>query len=352
MKKITLLFFLACSFLVACQAKEVTPKDYDYALLQDKRLIAVQIDNQDRLSSKEEISLADASLSGLVARNLLETSDAYYSSTVFGKESESLVKIDKQTLTLTSKQVNFQTMGLVAKGDQLYRLTGTGELAILDQDFKEIQHSKLDLPATAFYDLIWLGDSLYVLANQAKEEGGSLISLSLLIRLNEKLEQVETIQLTESGAVLNMTAAAGKIYLTMTSQGQQTSGEPTPSSHLLVYDPETGQQDLLQLSMDFPSDIGYNALREELYIKSEAHQENTLLYHLYSLEGDLKAELSYPLSGQGQLEGTFLPQGQAYAYSNGQDLIIDDMEQGRRRTISLEGLNLNLEGDLSLLAGS
>lgn len=285
MKKIFVLIIFLCFALSACRETSVKVKhvDYPYAVIQGHRLIAFQLDEDGGISGKEEVRLPTEEAGNIQMRDLLETSDAYYATTSSGKSNENIIKISKKDWTVTTKPIKYQGMGLVAKGDAIYAVSTMGGLYKYDKNLKQLADNQLIQGTAVFEDLVTVGDDLYVLGQQGEyDENHNYKGNSLLWRLDDDLKPAETIVLSETGAIMNMTAVGSKIYMTMTSQGKLANGEPAPADKILTYDTATREQEVVHTGLDNPGEIAYNAERNELYVHRDNHRDRAVLYHLYT----------------------------------------------------------------------
>lgn len=353
MKKfIFLVVFLCFTFLVSCRGTSVKVQrtDYQYAIIQGNRLIAFQLDNAGAIIGKEVVRLPTEEAGEIRMRDLLETSDAYYATTLSGKANQNLIRISKKDWTVATKPIKYQGMGLVAKGDYLYALGIMGGLYKYDKKLQQVADQQLIQGRAAFDDMVVVGDDLYVLGQRGEyDENHNYHGDSILCRLDDELNTVETIVLSDAGGVMNMVAVGNKLYMTMTVQGKLPSGEPAPADKVLIYDTKSKEQEVVHIGLNSPYEIGYNAVRDELYVRRDSHQDNLVIYHLYSPDLELKDVLVYPLVEDRDTEGFMLENGEQYLYADGQKLLIRDFTRGNLSEVPLDDFGLDMTRSLVLL---
>lgn len=351
MKKYLGLLCFLCLVLVGCSptAQKIENKEYNAAVIQGKRLIAFQMTDQGTISGKEEIALINDAFDTLQMRDTVETKEAYYGTSSNGKAGDYLMKVSKKDWSVTIRDLNFQSIGMVAKGDQLYLLSEQGGVYRLNQKLEQVADNQLITGPASLSDLVMVGDQLYALGNRGSyDEENNYIGESVLYRLDEDMKIADTIVLSEQGAIMNMVAVDKKIYLTMTSQGDLPNGEPALADKLLTYDTETGEQAVHHLGIDGPREIGYNAKRNELYIRQEKLENNQVIYHLYSLDLEHKDVLIFPRYKDVDAEGFLLERGECYYYAYGDRLLIRDMVKNTLADIPLKDFNLDSQESLVL----
>lgn len=352
MKKLFFLLVCLCLALVACRETSVKVKhaEYPYALIQGHRLIAFQLDEDGEISGKEEVRLPTDVAGDIQMRDLIETSDAYYATTSSGKANQDIIKISKKDWTVTTKPIKYQGMGLVAKGDSIYVLSMMGGLYQYDQNLKQLADNQLIEANASFYDMALVGKDLYVLGQQGEyDENHNYKGKSLLWRLDNDLRAVETIVLDDTGAIMNMATIGSKIYMTMTSQGKLSNGEPAPADKILTYDTMTKEQELVHTGQDSPMEIAYNPKRDELYVRKDSHQNRVVLYYLYTPNLDFKDVLLYPLPEDADAEGFLLAKGDQYFYLDGDKLFIRDFKKENLSEIPLKDFKLDNTSNIVLL---
>lgn len=350
MKKLFLLLVCLCGVLGACRETSVKVQhtEYPYAIIQGHRLIAFQVDEGGGISGKEEVRLQTEEAGGIQKRDLLETDDAYYATTSSGKSNDNLIKISKKDWTVTTKPIKYQGMGLVAKGDYLYTVSTMGGLYKYDKNLEQVADNQLIQGNAVYDDLVAVGDDLYVLGGRWEyDDENNFHSENILCRLDDELNSVETIVLADTGAIMNMVAVGNKLYMTMTAQGDRPDGEPAGADKILSYNTETGEQEIVHTGILYPSEIGYNVARDELYIHRDDHTDKQDIYHLYSQNMEWKDALVYPLIGE--TEGFMLERGKQYLYADSKKLLIRDFEKENLSEIPLDDFKLDATQSLVLL---
>lgn len=263
------LFIFTLLFLPACSSHTIS-KPYDLAIFDGQRVVTFST-KDGQLEKLEERMTFDKPIQLWMEGSMTIDGFLYNRTTEDHKFKTHLAKINTQT---------FDIKRVPADGNDSYARTSDGEFVYstavfndrtdfykYDKDLELVKKESITETGkmNLTNDMLVIGDALYVLIGSIDLDAGTnkneLWRLSKDFTLEEKIDLDYT-----AGGYMRMVHVNGMLYITEAKEGVAENGEPNGGQHILAFNLETHEKNLIETEYPYPQYIRYDEKRNRLLV--------------------------------------------------------------------------------------
>ncbi|AQP41129.1 lipoprotein [Streptococcus gallolyticus] len=330
MKKKFWLILLAMGALglSGCQSKvnSEPAKAYDLAISYGNQITTFKTDNN-QLEKVETRQLFDKNI-GIWQERLQSVKGNLYGKTHESPNSFKKYLFDVEPKTLKGKLTEVggnDIYGSASDEEYIYTTAvflGHTDFYKYDTDLHQVTKKSIkeDGLMNLTNDMIFVGDTLYVLVGAVDNETAT--NANYLWVMNKQLEVQEKIDLNYTeGGYFRMVEADGKLYMTAAKEGIREDGEPDGGQHILVYDLASGETSRIETKLEYPKFIYYDESRHQLLVLHDPLYVADYTWTIIDLETLSQTQFTFPEIASGMLEVFFTQTDSDYYFLFNEQLV-------------------------------
>lgn len=330
MKKKFWLILLAMGVLglSGCQSKANSEpaKAYDLAISYGNQITTFKTDNN-QLEKVETRQLFDKDI-GIWQERLQSVKGNLYGGTHESIDSFKMYLFDVEPKTLKGKLTEVggnDIYGSASDEEYIYTTAvflGHTDFYKYDTDLHQVTKKSIkeDGLMNLTNDMIFVGDTLYVLVGAVDNETAT--NANYLWVMNKQLEVQEKIDLNYTeGGYFRMVEADGKLYMTAAKEGIREDGEPDGGQHILVYDLASGETSRIETELEYPKFIYYDESRHQLLVLHDPLYIADYTWTIIDLETLSQTQFIFPEIASGMLEVFFTQTDSDYYFLFNEQLV-------------------------------
>lgn len=308
-----------------------------------------KIEEQDRMfinllkTENKDFNLKD---NGFLIYDVFENEDEIFAKTrINGKMESFLVKTSKETFNTEYIKLSDTGYKMGIDSDFIYHMYCYPENVKIEVfnknlDFLQTYFLKIDDLMLMPQGLEEYNGYLWMLCGAVNREDWNSGSKTLLLKLNQKFEIQETLDLNiDNGSARDMCIVNGKVYYTKTTNGVSPEGYALGDSVIGEFDLVTYDHisDKFHLEFEYPFSIDYIPELYQLMITHDHTQTGGFIRSFINLENGAVTSIQFPKElGKDDRDALFSVYGKYYLFLFASDIVILDSKTFQYSVQNLE----------------